>query len=247
MRTLLLIGDARSAEAAQACAELLDIGQGWRVVRYESIEAACTCVPAVDVILVLQTRPREFSVSEIGRLYHAFPLARLVVGLGVWCGSAHRREGVWPESAVEPIGNVTARLRREFDEIDAGVAGLPITAGRDERASRISASVMLPAEMLVQISSPDRALRDWLADLIRGAGGVPDLDSDVVAVDGVVWDVDPWENVVRPPASASGPIIALAGLPTVSLSRQLRAVGATAVVGKPCDADVLLRALGGAG
>ena len=246
MGTLLLIGDARPAEAAQVCAELRGIGQGWGLVRYDSIETACVRVPEADVILVLQTRPGEFSVSEIGRLYHAFPLARLVVGLGVWCGSAHRREGVWPENAIEPIGNVVARMRREFDEINAGVAGLPITAGRDERALRSSAPVMLPAETRIRISSPDRALRDWLADLIRAAGGVPCWDCDVGAVDALVWDIDPWEDAARPPASGSGPIVALAGLPTASLSRQLRAAGATSVLGKPCETDVLLRALGGA-
>ena len=244
MRSLLIIGASRADEIRELDSSILTDLSGWSLMHCRSIdEAVLRRMSDPDIVLVLQTRPMECSSAGVQRLYDAYPMARLIVGFGVWCGSASRREGVWPESVATPLWNVAARLRQEITEMESGVAALPLTAGREERMSRAAASMVLPTGMRVLIKGLDRPLREWIADLISEAGGLPRFNAG--DANGVVWDVGPWNGKARLNDRPIGPVVALAGLPTTSASRRLRAAGATAVLGKPCDGQDLLRALGG--
>lgn len=249
MKSLLIIAESRSPENRELLVSILKNCPGWNVRRYDTIDQALAADAAdADIILVLQSRPWEFSDEAVGRLYQAFPLARVVVGLGPWCGSALRRERTWPASATIVAAGVVDRLLREMGEFESGISGLPRTASVEERVLRDPPCEKLPPGMKVAISSPDRAVREWLCELVGEAGGVstPNDSFDSAAL---ICDIDPWEKLQTEEMKRlwkvyrGRPLVALTELPTVSLVNELAGRGASCVLSKPCDGLFVIQAL----
>ena len=84
--SLLLLGDADRREFREARDRLTALG---RVQRAGNVEEAAAILadasPPVDVIVVAQARPGEFSHDDVQRLRQIAPLARIVALLGSWC------------------------------------------------------------------------------------------------------------------------------------------------------------------
>lgn len=250
MCEVLLIEDGPAEGIARFVSGLSAGAENWRLTRVRTIgEAVARGAESFDFVVVFQARPGQFPRDAMGRLYEVFPLARFLVALGPWCGSASRREGVWPESVVVPEWGAAERFEQLRAEARAGVAPLPITASRVEWELRRDARpewAGLLAGRVIRVESGDPAMRAWLGEVVELAGGEIWPEEGDLA-EGVLWDIDPWEG--EPPEWLSGergtPVVALVGLPTETVRRALAAAGVTAVIGKPCEVAEISRALAG--
>lgn len=251
MCDLLLIEDGPREAITELIASLSQGEENWRMTRVRTIEeAVARGVADLDFVVVFQSRPGQFPGNAMGRLYEAFPLARFLVALGAWCGSAGRREGIWPESVMVPEWGVAERIERLRAEARAGVAPLPVTASRVEwelrQDTRPTREGMLTGRV-IRVESGDVEMRKWLGEVVEAAGGMVWRGAPP-EVEGVLWDVDPWEGEV-PEWLRGGRtgtrVVALAGLPTSSLRRRLVSAGVAEVLGKPCEVGEISRALAG--
>ena len=119
--SILLIGDADRREFRQARDELAALGASGglpasrpRRPCWRGEEAA------VDVIVVAQARPGEFSHAGIERLRQSAPLARVVALLGSWCEGEVRSGKPWPAAVRTYWHQWPARADRELRRLALG-------------------------------------------------------------------------------------------------------------------------------
>ena len=213
---------------------LTDIGGAVRCVRDA---AAC---PAV--IILGQSRRGQFAESDVERLLHAAPLARVVVLAGSWC-EGETRSG-------RPIGGVhrltwheaPQAVPRELAALSAGRTSgwsWPATAVRYERP--------LPTNrggQLVAVCSASASMAEAVSFALRDVGyktaiaetSRPNL---VLGAGAIVWDVpadadrvDLERRALRD-WFAGVPVVALCGFPRPDDLTRLRSMGVSAAVGKP--------------
>ncbi|MGH7127435.1 MAG: hypothetical protein ACREIV_02615, partial [Planctomycetaceae bacterium] len=237
---VLLLGDATRAEMRSLPDEIVAVFPRGALVSAADVPAAVRLVTGrgwyPDLVVVCQNQSDEFSRSDAERLLALLPLARWIVCYGAWCVSDGRNRDLVPLSVRVPVPHVAERLRQERDVLRGRRAPLPWTAGRDE----IFAFETAPTESgpfcgptSIRVVTPDRALGEWLRDLLRSAGCRLVADADPAAV--VLWDADPLreerpeELRVLCSANTGSKVIALMTMPHPQNVENLKACGAIAV------------------
>lgn len=135
--SILLVGNTDRPEFRRARAALAASG---RVVSTPDAESAAAALTrrqaAVDVIVIAQSYPAEFSHRAIDRLRRLAPLARVLGLMGSWCEGEVRTGKPWP-AVIRiywhqwPPRCDLELLRMRQGQISAW--GLPITATEEER------------------------------------------------------------------------------------------------------------------
>ena len=207
-----------------------------------------------DLVVVCQTWPDQFSRCAVERLLGHMPLARIVCCYGDWCDSDGRNRTFWPTAVRVPANAAETRIRRELDVLQGERTPLPFTASRDEAFGfdAVPAGDRFPVDcgcvpvastVPIQVTSPDRALRHGVQDLVRRCGGrVVESDDALRLERGIrVWDLDPWGHqsarelrrfCANQPETG---VVGLMGFPRPEDIPQAKRCGASRVVSK-CSA-----------
>ncbi len=246
--SILLVGDADRREFRQARDELPALGQ---VRRAADAETAAGILAeedaAIDVIVVAQARPGEFSHAQIERLRQAAPLARIVGLLGSWCEGEMRSGRPWPAAVRTYWHQWPARARRQLQRLARGRGSawaLPVTASEEDRLLA-DASEPLPARAgLIAISSRSPAMADTLAAACRRCGYAtawlrPPHPARVCGAAAVLLDSSEFRDREREElrqlaaATAPAPLVVLLDFPRIEDVERARSAGAAAVLSKP--------------
>lgn len=153
-----------------------------------------------DLIVIFQNWPDEFTHENIRKLFSSFPLARWICCFGLWCESDGRNRDFWPLSTRVFARNAIIRIERELANCDNNRSPLPFTAGREEIFEyENSYDDVHPGNgETILVISPDRELRDWLADLLNSSGYSPMFSLKTgTSPDAILWDVDPLTERTR--------------------------------------------------
>ena len=246
--SVLLVGmpdDDGLADRAAAVAESA------RVERVADLPAAEILLAdtdtAIDLIVLAESRPGQFSAASIDRARRLAPLARVWRILGSWCEGEQR-------SSRPPAGCASSywhqwreRAQREFTRARKGRCpawGLPLTATVDERALAAMEATREKRSGTIAIRARRPEAAAALADACRAEGYETHvvLDGEPIVVRGataLVWDTTVQgardagrvEQLRR--ATDGAPIIALLGFPRPDdVCRALEA-GVAAVISKP--------------
>jgi hypothetical protein len=205
-----------------------------------------------DLIVVLQSWSDEFSAADVLELIALAPLARLVCACGPWCDSDGRNRAIWPHAVRVPFAEAPARIAAELASLQRStsvhaparertpspaITRLPRTASRAEVFAALSDQGFPPGcnPGPVAIVSPDRPLRQMLAQALRQQGGqVVDADG-ATGPAAIVWDADPWNGDRAAELAATrrqrpnATIIAAVALPHPALEEELRDSGADGI------------------
>jgi hypothetical protein len=205
-----------------------------------------------DLIVVAQTRPEQFSQSDVRRLQARFPLARCVCCYGVWCESDGRNSTLWPDAVRVSARTAAPRIRREIEVLHGRRAPLPLTASRDEIFEFDSAGEWKAAGngKAIRVLSPDREFKQTVEDLLKSVGWMVCHDNETVAeLPMIVWDVDPWQDTTAETLREFHQqhprvrIVALMNFGHPQATAEVMACGANAVVAKLGPVEQLFDAL----
>jgi len=274
---VLLIGAASRSEMQPVCTALFRHVPMGRLQRAPDIPAALNTV-AVErwyphLVVVCQSWPDEFARRDIEHLIGVLPTSRLVCCYGVWCESDGRNRQLWPVAVRVPVRGAAERIRRELEVLRGERMALPVTASRDEafgfqseaidRRVRLdavkpvpSAPSLGPASTVIQVISPDQALRTWIEELLRsafGGGALPTIRPVAMPTglpcSAAVWDLDPWGSPIqdrlrrfrreRPEV----PVIGLIGMPLPEDVQQAASHGLCQILAKDAAAERLPEAM----
>jgi DNA-binding NarL/FixJ family response regulator len=251
---MLLVGDADRREFRQARDELTALG---RVRGASDVETAAAMLEAeeaaVDVIVLAQARPGEFSHAEIERLRQSAPLARIVGLLGSWCEGEMRSGRPWPAVVRTYWHQWPARADRELRRLAAGrrsAWALPITATEEERLLADATEPLPMRSGLIAISSRSYAMADWLAAACRHCGystvwlrpprPVRVRGAAAVLMDGSRCRGEQCDELRQlAAATAPAPLVALLDFPRIEDVDRARCAGAAAVLSKPFQVEDL--------
>ena len=264
---VLVLGNSRTPEMRPAISCIEQHAAEGVLEQVESIDEAVRLAFRrhwfPDLGIVCQHWPDEFSRSDAERLLSLLPVTRWVCCFGAWCESDGRNRDIWPLSVRVPARCAAPRIRRELAVLADERSALPLTAARDE-VFEFDCLDPLPEQQESQkekgngrsvlVKSPDFALRESISCLLSAAGYWIPADSKDAAsdpastirnpqsairnLDAVVWDVDPWSDLVllqlrdfsmQNPGAA---IIALAGFAHAEDVQAARSCGADAIVTK---------------
>jgi hypothetical protein len=147
-----------------------------------------------DLIVVLQSWPNEFSVTDVNHLLAFAPLARVVVCYGAWCESDGRNLSIWPPSIRVPVWAAQSRIEREWRLLLAPdkQCVLPWSASREEifAAEQPTIIPQLPPQKVL-IDSPDQAFRQYVVERLNESGHAVCNDDPSV----LMFDADPWGSM----------------------------------------------------
>jgi hypothetical protein len=255
---VLLVGDAERGEFRQARASLETLT---RVTRAADLDQAAELLRAgplaPELIVLVQSRPGEFSAAAVDRLRMAAPLARIVALLGSWCEGEMRTGRPLPGVIRVYWHQWLPRFRQELERIRRGWCpawGLPATAGEEERLLSATRLPLAQRGGLVAVAVRPFAMADWLSSACRLAGYAtvwlqPSRPARIEGAAAVLWDGDDcrrqWRSeLVRLRAELGPlPLLALLDFPRVEDCDAVLAAGATAVLSKPLLVDDLLWSL----
>ncbi len=203
-----------------------------------------------DLVIVLESHPDEYSVSEVMQLFAVVPVSRIVCCAGAWSESAGRTRKIWPLGVRVAAVEALPRLAREWELLTGRQTDfhLPPTAGREEWFAAQHPAMSgdkSRLELTVRIISPDPAYRQMLVDLLTQQG-MTMAGQGTTSVDAILWDADPWEQHRLPELrkfTDLGPVIALSGWVTSDLQQELMQAGVQTVVPKLGDQARLLECL----
>lgn len=245
---LLLTGDYRAAEF---CAAVAEMRAACEVVEQSGLAQAANWLiaeqPAVDLMVVAQARPGQFTVAEIEALRRAAPLAPLLALVGSWCEGEPRSGSPLPAVVRIYWHQWTSRFPREIRRLGRGELSTwnqPLTATPEERLLWSSGAADEGLAGVVALLSDSPEMAEWLSAACYQAGMATivfhDLPgSHVEGADVVLWDA----GLARPlladrfarlaAAFFNLPIIVLLDFPRSSDVQQLMDAGAAAVMAKP--------------
>ena len=254
---MLLIGDTGRAEfhAAVTCLREQSVASA-----YDTIDSALArwdeLAAEPDLILLLASRPGEFSHVAVDALMQRAPLARVVAVLGSWCEGETRSGAPWPGVARVYAHQAASRIERELTALRQGLCGgwgQAVTATDEERLLLDESSPLPPAAGCIVIHSHRAEMAEWLATACRAGGHDAvwlqtnaDLPANATAAIYNGYQASDRElDEVRKLAEALGgaPVIALLNFPRADDVERMKAVGAVAVLGKPVLVDDLTTAL----
>jgi hypothetical protein len=194
---VLVLGESDRAEMRSLVAwvkEQVSSANRWETSRDVTDIASLFAVDEFpDLIVVLQSWPNEFSVSDVNQLLAFAPLARVVVCYGAWCESDGRNFNIWPPSIRVPVWAARSRIEREWRLIHEPTTqqALPWSASREETFAVDQPTIIpLLASQKVLIDSPDQAFRQYIVERLNETGHSVCNDEPSV----LMFDVDPWES-----------------------------------------------------
>lgn len=193
------------------------------------------------LLVVVQNWPDEFTRANVAALYRAAPLARWICRYGPWCESDGRNRNLWPAGCRVSASGFRARLRREIEVLAGTRSPLPLTASRDEVFEFDSVRLSCPASRArrVDVASPDREYRRFLADLAASRGHhVTTVNADVA-----LFDLDPLPPGGFVPVKTARRNIGLLGLPFDDDRDRAAAAGFSTVLSKLAPIEELLAAV----
>lgn len=131
---LCVVGDANRPEFQYA---LSNISNGAYVCYASSTEDFFRLNPSPDVVVILQSYPGEFSISEFERIIHSNPIASLILVTSSW-GEGERRTGTPIRDAIRVAWyDFPCWFERQKTLFDAGrlsQLSLPLSASDAQRA-----------------------------------------------------------------------------------------------------------------
>ena len=139
MNHLCLVGDWARRDPLHLRTGLQQLfpGRGWNLARnLAELESLVNAGPStitessLEMIVVLQWLPYEYSASEIDRLFERFPLSKIVCGLSPWCAADRRSRAIWPAAATCFLHELYNRIQLEVDSCETGI---PVLAASDEQ------------------------------------------------------------------------------------------------------------------
>mgnify|MGYP001159348332 CR=1 FL=1 len=213
--------------------------------------------PPPELIVLIQSRPGEFTDRAIEALRRSAPLARVWRVVGTWCEGEGR-------SAPPPAGCASAywhqwpaRWGRELARTERGELPswtLPLTASPEERMLELDAEPLARGAGPVAVFARHPASAAALFDVCRLGGyqptivdaasllmehGPAPLSPAVLERPRILWDATP-EQIADPAAikklrtdCGSGPIVAVVGFVRPDDCRRAAVAGVAAVVTKP--------------
>ena len=261
--TTVVIGASDRVEFREATDLLREVTT---MVAVPSVEAAVTQVTKggflPDFIVIAQSRPGEFAISQIDRLRRLVPVARIVGLLGPWCEGEARTGKPWPGAVRIYWYHWLPQCSRAVAKLLDGACpswGLPVTANDEDRL--LAASVQKPPARrgLITIATWHAETGNALADACRACGYRtrwlrPDQREAMPDATAALWvggDMNDQESkeLKRLADQLPGvPIIALLDFPRVESRARARACGAVAAMARPFQLEDLFwqldRALG---
>ncbi len=196
----------------------------------------------VDLLLVHQQWPDQYSAADVDRLLRLTPLSRLICCYGSWCEADGRSRDIWPPAARVPLQRLSTRIRLELKVLRGELPPLPLTAGRDETfvfdadlPETISAS--FPCASVI---SPDPAYREFLSNWLSERTGISDTNEAAHSPKVTVWDADPWNGITAERLRAfrrTNPSLAILALTSdpQPCEAAMRFCGADVVASKLCS------------
>lgn len=255
---VLVIGDPRLGHF-ESIVRLVRRSVGDQAVRIaadfsqlENVTAQADGEPRL--IVILQTWPDQFSMTEANALIAKFPLARIVCCCGPWCDSDGRTRSIWPLAVRVSPATFAPRFEHELriaekaplkpllpaaspklaTRIGKPDQPLPLTASRSEifefdfdgPPTRFSSTIT------AAVLSPDRAWRVMLSTALANCGAqmLPEAAADRASV--VLFDADPWnarrasQLAIFRQAHPNTLLVACSGFPRPDLDAAMRESGA---------------------
>lgn len=254
---LLIVGSTNRAEARPLADWISHALQPADSQRFADMNQALTTLTASawipDLIVVFQSRPDEYTGSEVGQFHQLAPLARWVVCCGAWCESEGRTRDLWPLALRVPLRSAAVRLQREWRLLcGEDLRPLPMSASREECFVVDHPSWSAPIEPVdVIVSSPDCEYRRYLLELVSTAGhriSTEQNRNDVSSATVVAFDIDPWGERRRTELMElqrqypDHPIVGLTSLPSPDVIAELNELGVAEVLPKLGDQQTILNA-----
>jgi hypothetical protein len=231
-----IVGDWRHADFSAAVA--------WTKSRADCTQfddpsaAADSRLSSPLAILLVQSRPAQFSVAEVESLHAAAPLARLAALVGPWCEGEMRSGQPWPGVARVPWGAWRSRLGFELG-LEPGnssaTASLPRTATETERIEGLMR--WLPSKKSGQgeaIVCTDRKDRfESVADALAQFGwqSTWHFERDALPADLMIFDG--WNQVSDGSSPAGTRRLLLLDFPRPEDDAQSATMGIDAVIALP--------------
>jgi DNA-binding NarL/FixJ family response regulator len=253
--SILVVGSTERSEFRDALDALS--GRGSVVAVADPVAAAALLAsgePAVDLIVIAQSHPGEFSAEAVDRLRGLAPLARIVALLGSWCEGETRTGRPWPGVIRVYWHQWPARAGQELERLRSGVRSswaLPSTASEEERLLAFADEPWPKREGLIAIVSRGFESQDWLAAACRRIGcqtvwlcppalSVPGQVAAILfdATDAKGEELRQLQSLAdsNPPT----PILVLMDFPRAEDRDRVLAAGARAVLSKPLLVEDLL-------
>lgn len=252
--SILLVGQADRSEFREARSALDALG---RVTGFPEAEAALAALTeaevAVDLIVVAQAFPGQFSHRAIDRLRRLAPLARVLGLMGSWCEGEMRTGRPWPGAIRIYWHQWLSRSIGEFGRIQRGECsawGLPLTATEEERLLLAADQPEPKRQGLIAIHTQPPQMQDWLSAALRRRGYStvwlrPPRPARVEGPSAAIFDgTDCHGQQLEQLRHLAGmlhpaPVVALLDFPRIEDHRRAGAAGAAAVVSKPLHLDDL--------
>jgi hypothetical protein len=257
--TVLVVGDLEAAdirlaaEALRRAAPLVSVADVEQALAWLAAGDRAADLAPVELIVVAQSWPDQFTADDIDRLRRAAPLVRILALGGTWCDGESRTGNPWPADFRASWHQWPVRFRRQLARLAGGDCpawGLPITTADDERLLW-SADFDAPGSRgLVAIQARQWDMARWLADACGLAGYAtvwiePGRAARATGMVAGIWDAtccDPREiaelrSLVA--ALVGAPVIAVLGFPRAEDCQRVRWAGAAAVLSKPLLLDDL--------
>lgn len=256
---ILLTGDFQRDEFREPVAETKRAS--------EVVEIACLTSAAqwlrgnltpVDLTIVAQARPGEFSQAAIDALRCQAPLTPIVALLGSWCEGEVRSGHPWPGVTRVYWHQWRDRFRLEIAKLARGEMSSwnqPVTATAEERLLSSGNKDRQVFRGLAAVMSEHSEMADWLAAVCRLCGLTVMVmrsppTAEIAGVDVVLWDAGlPTQASVKALHHAArfvpgARIIVLADFPRVDDVERFWQLGVSSVASKPTTVDDLVRNIG---
>jgi hypothetical protein len=202
------------------------------------------------LVVLLQSRPGEFTDAALSELRGRWPLARFVAIAGSWCEGEPRCGFVAGGVYRIPWHASLFRLQSELSPLldtaptpSAGLFGLPPTATSDERLlakSRFRAE----SPAVLAVAALRESIAEPMVDALAAAGHTavywPLFGGVLIrGIDAVIWDTFGCDQRLEelraslPAESIARPLVALADFPRPEDLESLSLLGVDRVLGKP--------------
>jgi CheY-like chemotaxis protein len=227
---------------------------------------------AAELLVLVQSRPGQWSATAIDALRRASPLAQVCRVLGSWC-EGEARSGQPPQGCLSIYWHQwQARFAQQLDRRMAGCEpawSLPPTASAEEHALAEAERPLARGEGPIAVYAERAESAGALADACRSAGYeiqlvcssprrpacIATAPRDTKRVRAVVWDTSP-EEMTEPRALSVfrdrfgwAPVLAVVDFPRADDFARAIEAGVEAVISKPYSIHDLLwhldRAIGG--
>jgi hypothetical protein len=189
---VLLVDSAVEASFVRPNLNLHRQGDAVRVNSMSDLELVVSrAIPAIDLVVVYQDRPKQLAQSTVLQILSASPLTRIVQVLGPWCDGDLRTPGRLSGLVSISSREAAWRLAEMVEQFRLGKGALvrPLTA--PEPPNEIMRSRDQPPALRVGIGFKGRLAEGVFASLaalghlpLRSGGNQADPDIDVMLMDG---------------------------------------------------------------